>query len=112
MAPVVAAAPTLGVFTETLVRSAKAAAVAAGPGVASLATRDVLMRRELAVVSDAQKVTLGIIAVYIVVIALLWNLPVVRWSLWPFKVRHGVVPSSLVFFFFFFSRPSASLGLC
>lgn len=89
MAPVVVA-HTPGVFTETLVRSAKAAAVAAGPGIASLATRDVLMRRELAVVSDAQKVTLGIIAVYVVVIALLWNLPVVRWSLWPFKVRDGV----------------------
>lgn len=85
MAPVVVAR-TSGVFAETLVRSAKAAAVAAGPGVANLAARDVLMRRELAVVSDAQKVTLGIIAVYVVVIALLWNLPVVRWSLWPFKM--------------------------
>jgi hypothetical protein len=37
-------------------------------------------------VNSAQKVTLGIIAVYVVVIALLWNLPVIRWSLWPFKV--------------------------
>lgn len=44
-----------------------------------------LTRRALKV-NDAQKVTLGIIAVYIVVIALLWNLPYVRWSLWPFKV--------------------------
>lgn len=58
------------------------AAVAAGPGVTQH-----LMRRSLKV-NDAQKVTLGIIAVYIVVIALLWNIPYVRWSLWPFKVSH------------------------
>jgi hypothetical protein len=37
-------------------------------------------------VNSAQKVTLGIIAVYVVVIALLWNIPVIRWSLWPFKM--------------------------
>jgi hypothetical protein len=84
MAPVYAKS---GVFAEQLVRSARAAVVAAGPGVARLATRDVLSRRDLSVTSDAQKVTLGIIAVYVVVIALLWNLPYVRWSLWPFKVR-------------------------
>jgi hypothetical protein len=27
-----------------------------------------------------------VIAAYVVVIALLWNLPYVRWVLWPFKV--------------------------
>ncbi|ORY70354.1 peptidase M50B-like-domain-containing protein [Pseudomassariella vexata] len=70
-----------------LIRTARAAVVAAGPGVAQLATRDVaLSRRDLTVSSDAQKVTLGIIAAYVVVIALLWNLPYVRWSLWPFKM--------------------------
>lgn len=37
-------------------------------------------------VNHTQAVTLGIMAVYVVVIALLWNLPYVRWSLWPFKV--------------------------
>lgn len=63
------------------------AVVAAGPEVAKLATRNVLLRRDLSVSSDAQKVTLGIIAVYVVVIAILWNLPYVRWSLWPFKVN-------------------------
>lgn len=37
-------------------------------------------------VNTAQSVTLGIIAVYVVVIALLWNIPYVRMVLWPFKV--------------------------
>ena len=37
-------------------------------------------------VNHTQAVTLGVMAVYVVVIALLWNLPYVRWSLWPFKV--------------------------
>ncbi|KAI0007749.1 peptidase M50B-like-domain-containing protein [Xylariaceae sp. FL0662B] len=73
--------------TEHLVRSARAAVVAAGPEVARLAARrDAVSRRDLTVTSDSQKVTLGIIAVYIVVIAILWNVPYVRWSLWPFKM--------------------------
>lgn len=37
-------------------------------------------------VSSAQKVTLGVIAGYIVGIALLWNIPYVRYVLWPFKM--------------------------
>jgi predicted RND superfamily exporter protein len=45
-----------------------------------------ILRRSLTNVNHTQAVTLGIIAVYVVVIALLWNLPYVRWSLWPFKV--------------------------
>jgi len=44
-----------------------------------------ITRRDLSV-NSTQKVTLGIIAVYVVVIALLWNIPYVRWVLWPFKV--------------------------
>lgn len=84
MAPLVVKPGSLPV--EQLVRTARAAVVAAGPGVAHLASRDVLYRRDLAVTSDAQKVTLGVIAAYVVAIALLWNLPYVRWSLWPFKV--------------------------
>ncbi|KAK3684996.1 peptidase M50B-like-domain-containing protein [Podospora appendiculata] len=44
-----------------------------------------LVRRDLTV-NDTQKVTLGVIAAYIVGIALLWNLPYVRWVLWPFKM--------------------------
>lgn len=45
----------------------------------------ILSRRDLTV-NDAQKVTLGIIAAYVVGIALLWNLPYIKWVLWPFKV--------------------------
>lgn len=45
-----------------------------------------LLKRGTLTVNHTQAVTLGIIAVYVVVIALLWNLPYVRWSLWPFKV--------------------------
>jgi hypothetical protein len=44
-----------------------------------------LMRRDLSV-NHTQGVTLGVIAVYVVVIALLWNIPYVRNVLWPFKV--------------------------
>ncbi|OTA68690.1 hypothetical protein K449DRAFT_387013 [Hypoxylon sp. EC38] len=76
-----------GIFlTDHLLRSARAAVVAAGPEVARLARRDVISRRDLTVTSDAQKVTLGIIAAYVVIIAILWNVPYVRWSLWPFKM--------------------------
>lgn len=57
-------------------------------GAVDIATRSgpVLASRSLSKPNDAQKVTLGIIGLYVVVIALLWNLPFVRWSLWPFKV--------------------------
>lgn len=51
---------------KQILRNAKRAAIAAGPGAARH-----LMRRTLTV-NDAQKVTLGVIAVYVVVIALLW----------------------------------------
>ncbi|OOQ83325.1 hypothetical protein PEBR_35114 [Penicillium brasilianum] len=44
-----------------------------------------LIKRSLTV-NHTQAITLGIMAVYVVVIALLWNLPYVRWSLWPFKM--------------------------
>ena len=43
-----------------------------------------LLRRGLSV-NHTQSVTLGVIVAYTVVIALLWNLPYIRWSLWPFK---------------------------
>lgn len=65
----------------------KAAARSAAPHIARASTAAVLSRRDLSSVNDAQKVTLGIIAAYVVAIALLWNLPYVRWVLWPFKVR-------------------------
>ena len=43
-------------------------------------------------VNHTQAITLGVMAVYVVVIALLWNLPYVRWSLWPFKVKTTLSP--------------------
>ncbi|KAK3299363.1 peptidase M50B-like-domain-containing protein [Chaetomium fimeti] len=61
---------------------------AAGPHVArasAVATSAVISRRDLTV-NDAQRVTLGVIAAYVVAIALLWNLPYIKWILWPFKM--------------------------
>lgn len=43
------------------------------------------VRRDLSV-NHTQGITLGVIGAYVVIIALLWNLPYVRWVLWPFKV--------------------------
>ena len=51
-----------------------------------LASRTIAMTRRDLSVNSTQKVTLGIIVVYVVVIGLLWNIPYVRWVLWPFKV--------------------------
>lgn len=47
-------------------------------------------KRDLTV-NHTQSVTLGVMGAYVVVIALLWNLPYVRWSLWPFKVSKSHV---------------------
>ena len=44
------------------------------------------LKRDLTA-NHTQAVTLGVMVAYVVVIALLWNLPYVRWSLWPLKVR-------------------------
>jgi hypothetical protein len=71
-------------FARTL-RHARRAVVAAGPDIAKLSAQNLLVRRGLSV-DSTQGVTLGVIAAYVVVIALLWNLPYLRWSLWPFKV--------------------------
>lgn len=68
-----------------IARTAKTAIVASGPDIARLSAHH-LQSRSLSV-NSTQKVTLGIIVVYVVVIALLWNIPYVRWSLWPFKVH-------------------------
>jgi hypothetical protein len=54
-----------------------------------------LSRRDLTV-NDAQRVTLGVIAAYVVAIALLWNLPYIKWILWPFKVcKEPLLPSTI-----------------
>ncbi|KAF2674007.1 hypothetical protein BT63DRAFT_419327 [Microthyrium microscopicum] len=52
---------------------------------ATIASRAIARRADLSV-NGAQKVTLGVIVVYVVVIALLWNIPYVRKVLWPFKM--------------------------
>jgi len=44
-----------------------------------------LSKRDLSV-NSTQKVTLGVIVAYVVVIGLLWNIPYVRNVLWPFKM--------------------------
>ncbi|CAK7273525.1 hypothetical protein SEPCBS119000_005702 [Sporothrix epigloea] len=51
----------------------------------NLAGRDGLAPRGLTV-DYTQKVTLGVLAAYVVIIALLWNIPYVRYVLWPFKM--------------------------
>ncbi|GAA6046969.1 hypothetical protein JCM3770_003456 [Rhodotorula araucariae] len=60
-----------------------------------------LVRRSLAP-NDTQKVTLGVIGAFAVIITILWNLPVVKWVLWPFKL--------LVVAFHEFSH--AAVGCC
>ncbi len=83
-------APTPRVVLRDMARSA---VVAAGPLLARRSAEHLLARRGLTV-TDTQKITLGIIAVYVVVIALLWNIPYVRNVLWPFKVSACPNPGS------------------
>ncbi|KAI1061684.1 hypothetical protein NW752_007164 [Fusarium irregulare] len=45
-----------------------------------------LARRDLQNPNRTQQITLGIIGVYVVVIAILWNVPYVKMVLWPFKM--------------------------
>ncbi|TDZ28329.1 hypothetical protein C8035_v011929 [Colletotrichum spinosum] len=52
------------------------------PGV----TAHVIAGRSLASPNHTQSVTLGIIAAYSVIIAILWNVPYLRMVLWPFKM--------------------------
>lgn len=63
----------------------KRAAVIALPEVAR-ATHSAISRRSLSSVNHTQAVTLGIIAAYSVIIAILWNVPYLRNILWPFKM--------------------------
>ncbi|EMD01269.1 hypothetical protein BAUCODRAFT_29714 [Baudoinia panamericana UAMH 10762] len=58
------------------------AMVTAGP----VLIRDHLLSGRNLSVRGAQGVTLGVIAAYVVIIALLWNIPYVRYVLWPFKM--------------------------
>lgn len=67
---------------QQLAKLARRALVTAGPALA----QPHLQKRGLSV-NHTQGVTLGVIGAYVVIIALLWNLPYVRWVLWPFKVN-------------------------
>jgi len=69
----------------TLGKLARRALITAGPALVQPHLHT-FSKRGLSV-NHTQGVTLGVIAAYVVVIALLWNLPYVRWVLWPFKVR-------------------------
>ncbi|KAL1867675.1 hypothetical protein Daus18300_006230 [Diaporthe australafricana] len=70
-----------------LLLAAKRALSEAGPDVLRTAARGVLLQRaSLAVTADAQKITLGVIAAYVVGIAILWVIPKVNYLLWPFKM--------------------------
>jgi hypothetical protein len=53
--------------------------------------------RDLQNPTQTQKVTLGVIAAYVVAIAILWNVPYLKMILWPFKVRptHVLPPAQL-----------------
>lgn len=83
-------APTPETLAST-VKLARSAALAAAPLAARhLMETSALHKRERPPgslsVTDTQKVTLGVIAAYTVAIAILWNVPFLRWSLWPFKM--------------------------
>ncbi|KAK5705476.1 hypothetical protein LTR97_002594 [Elasticomyces elasticus] len=60
---------------------ARRAVVTVGPALIrhQVDTRDLEVR-------GAQGVTLGVIAAYVVIIAILWNVPYLRYVLWPFKM--------------------------
>jgi len=78
-------APALPPSTRSiLARLARRALLTAGPALAQPQLQH-FQRRGLTV-NHTQGVTLGVIGAYVVIIALLWNLPYVRWVLWPFKV--------------------------
>lgn len=82
-----------------------ARALANGAGAVQLSSAASLHKRSSSLAPNySQKVTLGVIAVYVVVISVLWVTPVVKWVLWPFKVslafavvRHATTPVPLTF---------------
>ncbi|KAL1993852.1 hypothetical protein VTN49DRAFT_2521 [Thermomyces lanuginosus] len=53
---------------------------------ASSTSSSTIAPRSLSDVNRTQAITLGVMAVYVVVIAALWNIPYVRYVLWPFKM--------------------------
>ncbi|KAF4973032.1 hypothetical protein FZEAL_9436 [Fusarium zealandicum] len=49
-------------------------------------TVNILLGRDLQNPNHTQRVTLGVIGAYVVIIAILWNVPYIRMVLWPFKM--------------------------
>jgi hypothetical protein len=76
---------------SSLAKLARRAFVTTAPALAS----HHFERRGLSV-NHTQGVTIGVICAYVVGIALLWNLPYVRWVLWPFKVSFIFQPDDQV----------------
>ncbi|KAF2737775.1 hypothetical protein EJ04DRAFT_510000 [Polyplosphaeria fusca] len=67
-----------------IAKLARRALVTVGPALAQPHLHH-LSRRGLSV-NHTQGVTLGVIGAYVVVIAILWNVPYLRYVLWPFKM--------------------------
>ena len=78
-------APVTATSRPDILKVARRAAIATGPYLAQYSAHHALTPRSLKV-NKAQEVTLGIIVAYVVVIAVLWNVPYIRMVLWPFKV--------------------------
>ncbi|RFU35545.1 hypothetical protein B7463_g766, partial [Scytalidium lignicola] len=57
-----------------LIRNARSAVLAAGPEIAKRSAQNLVLRRGITV-NHTQGVTLGIVIAYVVVIAILWNVP-------------------------------------
>ena len=64
-----------------LLEVTKRALIATAPALSS----EYLAKRNMEV-RGAQGLTLGVIAAYVVGIAILWNVPYLHYILWPFKV--------------------------
>lgn len=80
-------APLTPTSRSKIINLAQRAAVNAGPHLLHYFARHALVPRGLSV-NKAQEVTLGITIAYVLIIALLWNIPYVRMILWPFKVLY------------------------
>ncbi|GAA5883786.1 hypothetical protein JCM16303_002370 [Sporobolomyces ruberrimus] len=50
------------------------------------ASSESLMKRSTLEPNHTQSVTLGVIAAFVVVIVILWNVPIIHWVLWPWKM--------------------------
>lgn len=77
---------------STLGKLARRALITAGPALTQPHLHH-FERRGLSV-NHTQGVTLGVLVAYIIIIAILWNVPYIRWVLWPFKVCSQLLTAS------------------